>query len=291
MKNLLLMPKKTKVFDCFTYFNEIDLLKIRLEYLYNYVDKFIIVEGNVGFQGNSKNHFLDLSEISKFLPKVHYSLVSLDAKDPWENENKQRRGIFTELKNHADLNDIVILSDLDEIWNVNILKKYIKKIYSIKCLLFYYYFNLLSSDTWYSPKIGLFKHFEEDMDSIRLLNNLPIIEGGWHFSYFGGANKIKEKLRSFSHSEYNTEKYTDITFIENKIKLGLDLFDRNIDYKISTEKEVSEIIPYDLLKLFKKENIQEEILIDIINKITNGEAITENYHLDNLKHHKIINHE
>ena len=43
-----------KTFDCFLFFNELDLLEIRLNLLYSYVDYFVIVESEITFQGNLK---------------------------------------------------------------------------------------------------------------------------------------------------------------------------------------------------------------------------------------------
>ena len=43
---------------------------------------------------------------------------------------------------------------------------------------------------------------------------------------------IKKKIISYSHQEFNKEEFTNIESIKNKIKLGVDLFERKIDYKI-----------------------------------------------------------
>ena len=42
------------IFDCFLFFQEIDILLIRLDYLYDLVDKFIIVEAAESFTGKKK---------------------------------------------------------------------------------------------------------------------------------------------------------------------------------------------------------------------------------------------
>ena len=49
---------KIKVYTIF-FFQEIELLKLRLNYLYDYVDFFIIVESAQTFSGNKKNFELE----------------------------------------------------------------------------------------------------------------------------------------------------------------------------------------------------------------------------------------
>jgi hypothetical protein len=55
-----------------------------------------------------------------------------------------------------------------------------------------------------------------------------IKHGGWHLSYFGTAEFIKNKIENFSHQEYNTPNFTEIGSIDNKIQSRQDIYDRNI---------------------------------------------------------------
>ena len=59
-----------KIIDCFTYCGEDLLLKIRLDTLYNLVDKFVIVEGNKYFNGDNYWPFFNS------LLKYEYSFVT-----------------------------------------------------------------------------------------------------------------------------------------------------------------------------------------------------------------------
>ena len=43
-----------KIYDCFTFYNEFDLLELRLTELYNYVDYFVIVEADTTFTNRPK---------------------------------------------------------------------------------------------------------------------------------------------------------------------------------------------------------------------------------------------
>lgn len=44
-----------KIYDCFMFFNELDLLEIRLNIFKDKVDKFVIVEQNTTHQGQKKS--------------------------------------------------------------------------------------------------------------------------------------------------------------------------------------------------------------------------------------------
>ena len=62
--------------------------------------------------------------------------------------------------------------------------------------------------------------------------NIQLIkEGGWHFSFLKNPESIKNKIISYSHQEYNTERFTNTEFIKGKISSGEDLFERKIKYK------------------------------------------------------------
>ena len=47
------------IIDCFLFFRELRLLEIRLEYLYDLVDKFIIVESIESFTGEYKGFIFE----------------------------------------------------------------------------------------------------------------------------------------------------------------------------------------------------------------------------------------
>lgn len=121
------------IYDCFLYYDEDMLLELRLNTLYDHVDKFVIVESLYTFTGirREKLHF-DIEKFSSFkdkiiyivnesIPKIHQhsfqsnsSFVEAGSSDPWENETTARNAIMKGLT-EADDQDIVMVSDVDEI--------------------------------------------------------------------------------------------------------------------------------------------------------------------------------
>ena len=118
-----------KIIDCFTFFNELDLLTYRLNILNNVVDYFIIVESTHTHIGKEKQLFFDDNKhlFKNFSDKIihiivddfpyKYPNINYTIDDQWKNERFQRDAISRGLDSMNDLNDndYIIISDLDEI--------------------------------------------------------------------------------------------------------------------------------------------------------------------------------
>ena len=156
------------------YFDEDILLDLRLNYLNSYVDKFVIVESNYAHNGKKRSLNFNINNFEKFKHKIVYlvldkeptGIASFDDKDHIDitnskyflnaskRENFQRNYIQEGLKD-ADPHDIVMISDLDEIPNLeqNNFSDISNKLIFFKQKLFYYKFNLkLDSFEWFGTK-------------------------------------------------------------------------------------------------------------------------------------------
>lgn len=114
------------IYDCFTFFNELDLLEIRLNTLRGVVDKFVIAEATRTHTGKTKELVFQKNRerFSEFDDKIIYVVVEdllpeeEVAKDlynqPWVNENRQRNALVRGLVN-LESDDVFMLSDCDEI--------------------------------------------------------------------------------------------------------------------------------------------------------------------------------
>jgi beta-1,4-mannosyl-glycoprotein beta-1,4-N-acetylglucosaminyltransferase len=151
----------------------------------------------------------------------------------WDYEWHQRNCIVRGLTNCKN-DDTIIISDIDEIPNPEIIIKYkdCPGINVLKQKMFYYYLNKLDlkEPYWTASKMLSFGEFvknDSNSQKIRHLRGRLINNGGWHFSYLGGAEKIAEKIQSFSHQEFNSKEYTDLIKIREKIENGEDLFGKS----------------------------------------------------------------
>lgn len=219
------------IIDCFTFFNELDLLEVRVNTLASHVDAFILCEGNRTFQGKEKpyvyhEHRSDLRFLcGKPILAIKADLSPMDGEtDAWKREKVQRFTLKCGLDCLSDLDlptpleklrlkdsDRIILSDVDEIPDLSIFDQIApdsETIISWRQTLYYYYVNLRCWD-WIGSVSCTFETFNSMFDGdMQLLRDSRgksecVIDGGWHFSFLGGVDAIQEKIESFSHTEYH----------------------------------------------------------------------------------------
>ena len=163
-----------KIFDCFMYFDEDLILDLRLNYLDNFVDKFVIVESTYNHNGEKRKPQFDLNKFKKFENKITYLLIDHHEKDFFsikdtdnldqvagkkimnalKRENYQRNFLIKGLIEATD-EDWIIISDLDEIPNLqfNNLRECKNKIVFFKQMMIYYKLNLyLENFSWIGSK-------------------------------------------------------------------------------------------------------------------------------------------
>ena len=244
------------IYDCFIFNNEIDLLELRLSILDDVVDKFVIIEGNKTFSGNSKesNFIAHWDRFKKWEDKIIYKFFEMPDFDvSWDREIYSRN-YYLSLPDFND-EDIIISSDLDEIPNPEAIRCVNDWIdddnhFTFQMNFYMYYLNNFMTSNWFGTRVATYKYLKDKtIDDIREATedesriSGPIIDnGGWHFSYFGGKEMIKKKIESFSHTEHNNEQTK--SNIEGNLKSNSDLFNRNVSFKVieMTEDEYPEYI-------------------------------------------------
>ena len=259
-----------KIYDCFSYWDEDLLLELRLNILNDYVDFFVIVEGNKTWQNNPKKLNFDIEKFNKFKNKIIYIPVKdlPDGDNPYLRENFQRNCIIRGLSNTKD-NDRIIISDLDEIPNP-------KKIINFKSNMryavfkqkhFYYKFNLQSQSTpfWHGSRICIKKYMKSPqwlrelkfrkrpfwrLDKLRL-NNI-IEDGGWHFCNLKTPEKLLYKYKNlcetndpYAFKEKINESYLNVDSIKKMINEKKDIIGRGDNYQ---KIEIDNTYPEYLLK-------------------------------------------
>jgi beta-1,4-mannosyl-glycoprotein beta-1,4-N-acetylglucosaminyltransferase len=254
---------KPKVIDCFIFYNELDMLEFRLEELNDFVDRFVIVESTKTFIGKEKPLIFqdNLKRFEKYLDKItHVIETNMDDENPWVNESTQRNAIDKGIKS-LDLNDndIVLISDVDEIPDTKTLlelkKTGVGRLLTLRQEMYYYNLTCKFDGVWHFAKAIDYLTYKiyGTPQVIRNCSGDVVYNGGWHFSYFGDAEFIKNKINNFSHQEYNSDEFTNQEHIETVIKNGKDLFKRendNITYTILNPDE-NPYLPKNYKKLLK----------------------------------------
>ncbi|MDC0433783.1 hypothetical protein OAL89_02485 [Pelagibacteraceae bacterium] len=240
------------IYDCFQYFDEDHVVNLRLNILDQYVDYFVISESTKTHQGKDKKINFDIKKFSKFKKKIKFIVADYKESINFKNhmggespiEQHQRNSLIKGIED-ASSEDLIILSDSDEIPDLTKLNeiKDNKKIIAFSQKMFMYKINLQNIDesNWIGSKITMKKNITT-MQSLRNLKfkkypfwridkyNLQTINGGWHFSFLQTPEQILNKIKSFSHGEFNINNVNE-KIIEEKILKNEDIFGRGITLK------------------------------------------------------------
>ena len=261
--------------DAFLFFNEKELVELRIKYLEKIVDFFVVIEANITHQEKQKSwNFPSILEnnLKQFSKKIQYHQIDIDPEkikneeswiiddvkgdDAWRIENFQRNYIKTACQKFSN-EDILVISDVDEIPSKTKLEFVkscdFKKIapVALEQHLFHIDCNYLKLESWRGSIATTMQicNAYSPHQLRRSRNRIShLTDSGWSFSSFGGPNKIKEKFESIAHKEFNNDKFKNADHIISCQKTGADLFHR----KIQKKKIEKHFFPKDLLELMEQ---------------------------------------
>lgn len=234
------------VYDCFRFFNEFLLLELRLDTLWDSVDKFVLVECDRTDSGLPKPLYYE--ENKERFAKYHEKIIHVVVRDydgvsePIPMARYQRNCIMRGLTDLLD-DDTVLISDVDEIPDPKklVLMDNLEKYNTVLLVpnLFYYYFNMKCKElgTLQLMEFGTRAIKYVDLkrttpDRVRQLDDGYVVaDAGWHFSFLGDVDFIIEKVMAYGHQEFNNPHYLNKERILNLMKSGGDLFGRKISFQ------------------------------------------------------------
>ena len=264
----------TMVYDCFQFFNELDILKIRLNVLAPVVDKFVISEATETFSGLKKPLYYEENKylFNEFADKIiHVVVDDTPEGGTHERDTFQKNAVTRGLSGCKD-EDIILFSDLDEIPNPDKIREILQnfqedKIYHFAQRLFYCYLNMeevsgnllsyagefegVAHKKWIGTKMLSYRLLKEQQLLLGELRfperkeiGIRVDDGGWHFGYMGGhgekdiRKRVQEKVVSAAHQEYNSRHV--LSNVTDQIKDGKDIFGRNAKF---VRCEIDETFP------------------------------------------------
>ena len=225
-----------KVYDCFMFYNEFDILEVRLSELYDHVDHFVITEANTTHADNPKPYYFleNIDRFKPFLDKIiHIKVEDMpgiqpgqpDKSDCFFNDKHQRNCILRGLTDAND-DDVIIVSDCDEIPRGTVIdfirNDYSHDIWGFRMPCFHFRYNYMWTDplqhtlqnlaatkrkllTYPSPTdarwFALQRPFQrpEGWDAN---GELVINHAGWHFTSMGDDKHVANKMKEFAHLEF-----------------------------------------------------------------------------------------
>jgi beta-1,4-mannosyl-glycoprotein beta-1,4-N-acetylglucosaminyltransferase len=262
------------IYDCFIFFNELELLELRLHELADVVDKVVLVEATKTHSNKPKPlcYQENRSRFAEFHDKIIHIIVDNlpDAKNAFVLERFQRNCIARGLVNCRP-DDFVLVSDVDEIpraatvakvsremrfrddWfssgaHAALNSQLVHKIFHRKGLrrrlrnihpfvlkfelsLYRHFMNCRSVQPAFSygTRMLYFRDFSY-AEEMRHSGYKIVENGGWHFSFMGGVERIREKLAAYSHQERNLPQFTDPKVIDEQINRGAAV--GGLDYQL-----------------------------------------------------------
>ena len=198
--------------DTFMFYNEFDVLELRLETLDKYVDRFVLVEAELNHVGTSKELFFqnNRDRYAKWLHKIIHVIVTADEspkdENPWSREKYQRECILRGVQDVPD-GSIIMVSDVDEIPDLRIIpyEKLPHVLNSVHMWMFEYSFDyLFTGEPWFGTVITTAELFKRaGPNALRDGRwKFPCIQyAGWHLSSFGNAEHVCNKMHTFAHAK------------------------------------------------------------------------------------------
>lgn len=216
------------IFDCFTYFDEAEIVKIRFNELYDLVDYFVVVEADRTFTGKPKPFYFNEMNEKVISVKITFPLHGMTS---WEREVYQRNQIVRGL-DLAEAFDIIIISDVDEIPRASALGGLYHTDLPIQLDVVQYFWNYHwqvphHCNQGARPVVTMLRDLKWSSPQEMRACYLPRIpNAGWHFSFFGEIEKTVSKIQSFAHTEYDRTEYKDARKVLKRMQNGIDPFDR-----------------------------------------------------------------
>lgn len=253
------------VYDCIPFFNELDILNLRLHILDPVVDKFIIEEATVTFSGQPKELCFEKNKdmFREFLPKIEYIVVDDSPVDTTTHlRDKFQKNALIRGLGDAKEEDVILLSDVDEIPNPEVVREIAAdfdpdKVYHLAQRMFYCFLNMeemsgnllsitgefpgVKRKMWLGTKVFGKKNIpangiiELREASVADANAVRVAEGGWHFGYMGSrkesdvSKRIGTKVVAAAHQEYNDE--DTLKEARDRLILGQDIFGRDARFE------------------------------------------------------------
>ena len=272
------------------YFDEEVVLDVRLNTLDKYVDYFVIVESSFTHKGDNKNLMFNHNKFEKFKNKIIYLVYDKQPKgieavneNDSENEKSRKYILNAALRENgqrnfiqnglikAEDNDIILISDVDEIPNLSEVNfnNISEKIIMFHQDMFYYKFDLKIPNLLWTGTKGCRKKYllspqwlrnvkdrkyfpfridilfsEKKYSSIKFISN-----GGWHFSNIKTAEEIEYKLKSYLHHREFDEQSLSVEEIQNIIENKKAIYDLKVDKRVNKIGDGSKLVKIKFEKL------------------------------------------
>ncbi len=261
------------IYDCFGFFNELELLELRLNELAGVVDKFVLIESTKTHTNKPKPLYYaeNSSKFSAFHDKIIHVVVKdlPDSDDAWLLDNYQRNCFGRGLVNCRP-DDWILISDMDEIPRPEVVQKLSREIpyddnffaniahgalsskltqaifhrrglrrhlrknhpyvWRFEMQQYSYFLNCRVENPMFGTRMMRYRDFTR-AEEMRYSGYKTVKDAGWHFNSMGGVERIRLKMFSFCHQEFNKPEFTSPEHIAKCINNAESPVGRDIKLK------------------------------------------------------------
>ena len=203
-----------KIVKVFRFFDEFLLLRLKLEEMAPWVDRFVIIEATSTFTGQPKPLLFEQrrDEFAPWADKIQHMVVDFPpwADSAWGREFYQRDMGVQALSGYVGPDDLVLISDADEILKREPIEGFTGDFAALGMDVYNYFFNfrrLYDSQPTYGV-VWRAKYLDGIGLSAAGMAPTPfskwhiLPDAGWHFTSIKDAEGLLIKLQAYSHTEY-----------------------------------------------------------------------------------------
>lgn len=272
------------IYDVVIFNNELDLLETRFNYLNEVVDYFVVTEVDTTFSGSKKPFVFDLNSVrfERYKHKIIYNQVifddiksrkdlpssgytdftvsfphkhrgtrPIDLRESHISEILQRDSSMDILSKSCNDDDIILMSDVDEIPSITAVNRTIEMCLGSSGRAVYfeqdwrvYWLNYQVQQPWYGSVACSYSFLKtRSIDNLRVgLSDTDAVPGeiinlaGWHLSYLGGHDLIKRKLNDLAYQGLRAELTRVLSnylplYLRFRLALGQDILNQGRKFK------------------------------------------------------------
>ena len=234
-----------RLFDIVTYAYEKDLLHIRVTELQNVVHAHFVSVCNVSFSALPLTLDTNFTSFGALADKIHVVHCGADYPtdpSPWPREGYARKNVLDAVKPHLRPNDVVIVSDVDEIPSAEVARELLRRelgneLVHLRMPLWRYTFGCVDPDLAGPGRdrcgplaLAGARAVQESGDKLRNYGHecsapgVQVFCAGWHCSSCLPSAQLRDKFAHFSHAndgsmkDYNAAVKANLSILEGHMR-------------------------------------------------------------------------
>ena len=220
-----------QVFNLMPFNDELALLRMHLAEMIDWVDLFVIVESEVTFTGQPKPLYFERHkhEFAAYAGKIRHVVLGEHPPafhSPWGRDFRQRDMAITAISGLCAPDDLVLLTDVDEIVDRRALDGFEGDYAGLRMAMFRFFLNYRpdaahmpvrrTGAVWKARHLARFGSSYARFGLSRRKDGGAIDNAGWHFTSMCDPARLVAKMNSYAHQERKLE-WRDLDTVDRRL--------------------------------------------------------------------------